>query len=125
LPRVRIVEPGATTSTVDIVHRQIDNQSLSPPEAIAAGQQIRKIMEKKRKEGKKVKKKKKKKRTTMICWQIDRCWNGSVETLLAGPVVCMLRAIIHYKSSHRRGPIGTADAFDSFPENNCADYAYK
>jgi hypothetical protein len=61
LPRVRIVEPGATTSTVDIVHRQIDNQSLSPPEAIAAGQQIRKIMEKKRKEGKKVKKKKKKK----------------------------------------------------------------
>jgi hypothetical protein len=61
----------------------------------------------------------------MICWQIDRCWNESVETLLVGPVVCMLRAIIHYKSSHRRGPIDTADAFDSFPENNCADYAYK
>jgi hypothetical protein len=61
LPRVRIVEPGATTSTVDIVHRQIDNQSLSPPEAIAAGQQIRKIMEKKEKRGKESKKKKKKK----------------------------------------------------------------
>ncbi len=48
LPRVRIVEPGATTSMVDIVHRQIDNQSVSPPEAIAAGQQIRKIMEKRK-----------------------------------------------------------------------------